>query len=363
MSEPEQDNDLTKLSQLRFLSPLKKRSPPPGDEPERPVPSLPWPDDSAATRPEPEPGLRERLKKAIALGGAGLTGIAAGMAVEHNMVQVQSLQQQQNALQTAGSMALHLLQGAQIHLENGEIQVTLKPETVVCLTTALVVWHFGARKIFAKKEDCIQWMQQRHEPGEVSRLLASVTPGPVAADLMLMMGDRFIQDAAAEVLIHEGWPPTQAVSMIQGLWRMVESEQQNQERFQVFLSYGRQDIATAVELTQELAKAQYHVFRDQDCLVAGDVWAKQILLAILRSLLTVVLLSRSSLQSVNVLEEGMVGAIAQSAGNRSLIPVTIEDIDMRTVPRCLSNFQLLSLQQCGGIPALAVQLGERIRLL
>jgi len=61
-----------------------------------------------------------------------------------------------------------------------------------------------------------------------------------------------------------------------------------------FLSYSRNDEAFAVELAKQLQERQWEVWRDQDCLRAGDRWPKQLGEAIAARLFFVLLWSAAA---------------------------------------------------------------------
>jgi len=90
----------------------------------------------------------------------------------------------------------------------------------------------------------------------------------------------------------------------------------------IFLSYSRKDSAQALSLADRLRSQGLDVWIDQHGLEAAKQWSKEIVDAIETSHTFIVLLSRDSLQSKNVLRELSIA----SESDRTILPVELEQV-------------------------------------
>jgi TolB-like protein/Tfp pilus assembly protein PilF len=105
----------------------------------------------------------------------------------------------------------------------------------------------------------------------------------------------------------------------------------------IFISYSRRDSEQALSLAERLRASGMTVWIDQHGIEVATSWSKEIVDAIESSKVFVILLSRSSLASANVVKEL---SIASEAG-RSVVPVDLEAV---TIPSEF-KYQLAGLQR------------------
>ncbi len=105
----------------------------------------------------------------------------------------------------------------------------------------------------------------------------------------------------------------------------------------IFISYSRKDSAKALSLVEHLRASGMEVWIDQLGLEAATSWSKEIVEAIESSQAFVILLSRSSLLSENVVKELSIASEAR----RVIVPIELEAV---TIPSEF-KYQLAGLQR------------------
>ena len=105
----------------------------------------------------------------------------------------------------------------------------------------------------------------------------------------------------------------------------------------IFISYSRRDSEQALSLAERLRAAGMTVWIDQHGIEAATSWSKEIVDAIESSKAFVILLSRSSLLSENVVKELSIA----SEAHRPIVPVELETV---TIPSEF-KYQLAGLQR------------------
>ncbi len=105
----------------------------------------------------------------------------------------------------------------------------------------------------------------------------------------------------------------------------------------IFISYSRKDSEHALALAERLRATGVNVWIDQHGLEAATSWSKEIVVAIETSPIFVILLSRSSLLSENVVKELSIASEAR----RVILPIELEAV---TIPSEF-KYQLAGLQR------------------
>ncbi|MEZ5452439.1 MAG: SUMF1/EgtB/PvdO family nonheme iron enzyme [Thiothrix sp.] len=123
---------------------------------------------------------------------------------------------------------------------------------------------------------------------------------------------------------------------------------------QIFLSYSRNNRAEAIALRDELVKAGFTVFRDEDSIYVGDNWMQRLQDTLLHCSAFVLLYGRDGVRR-------WVGAEVQYALSRHLsphddaqrlpiFPILLPDGDLNSLPPFLSLFQIQRWQLGEALP-------------
>lgn len=111
----------------------------------------------------------------------------------------------------------------------------------------------------------------------------------------------------------------------------------DKRRYDVFLSYSFQDQDWVREFESALSESGVEVFFDATQLAPGDRWQERIEEALRESSTLVVVVSPSTFRSTWTFFE--LGAAL--AGNKRIIPIVTEAVDVTEIPPLLMQFQFL----------------------
>ena len=109
------------------------------------------------------------------------------------------------------------------------------------------------------------------------------------------------------------------------------------KEYNVFLSYAHQDKSWVAEFIHALQTAGIRNWFDLNAVTPGELWPEKLQEALRQSETLVVFLSPDSVKSPSVLFE--VGAAV--ADHKRIIPVLVDDVDLRDIPALLVQRQIL----------------------